>query len=212
MNTQFVSTVPPNQDTLNVFEGHGPTGLWHLEIQDHGRLVISDILLHFAIVSRESDIDLLQPKVEDLIRKYEVELAGGDALDRISVFSLRQNFPDTFFALQTGPAIFTLGPENFVNGLTNLQFKMVIAQALDQDGKAVPGIALQIDRQEFGFNQIRVMHTDGFSEDLDATPQPLPRDQRFPIVGSWQIRLADPTQFAQLGDLRLFFMYSFEEL
>jgi hypothetical protein len=214
MDTQFVSKNPPdqNQVTLNIFEGHGPTGLWHLEIRDHGRLNITDILLHFAIVSRLSDVDVLQPKVEDLIRKYESELAGGDSLDRISVFSLRQNFPDTFFALQTGPASLSLGQENFPSGLTHLQFKLVIAQALDQGGKAVPGVKLEIHRQEFGFNQVRVTRTDGFSEDLDAPPQTLPRDHRFPVVGAWQIRLSNPAQFAQLGDLRLFFMYAFEEL
>lgn len=212
LDTQFVSPVPPDRFTLNLFEGHGPTGLWHLKIQDHGRLAISDILIHFAIVSRESDVDVLQPKVEALIRAYEAELAEGDLLDRFSVFSLRQNFPDTFFALQTGPADLTLGEENFEDGLTNLQFKMVIAQALDQRGKGVPGVALEISRQDVGFNQARVTQTDGFSEDLDAPPQTLPRDQRFPVIGAWQIHLSNPAQFAQLGDLRLFFMYAFEEV
>jgi hypothetical protein len=211
MNTQFVSPVPPNQDTLNVFEGHGPTGLWHLEIRDHAQLVISDLLVHFAIVSRTSDVDVLEPKVQDLIRKYEAELAKGDSLDRISVFSLRQNFPDTFFALQAGPASLSLGQENFPSGLANLQFKLLIAQALDPAGKAVPGVALGIERQEFGFNQVQVTLTDGFSEDLAVSPQPLPRDHRFPVMGAWQIRLSNPAQFAQLGDLRLFFMYVFDE-
>src|SRR5262249_40149693 len=135
LNTQFVSHEPPNQGTLNVFEGHGPTGLWHLEIQDLEQLVISDIVLHFAIVSRVSDVDVLEPKVLDLIRKFEAELAGGDSLDRISGFSLRQDFPDTFFALQTGPTSLNLTQENFPSGLIHLQFKMVIAQALDQQGK-----------------------------------------------------------------------------
>lgn len=203
---------PPDQSTLNLFEGHGPTGLWRLEIRDHGQLAISDILLHFAIVSRESDPFVLEPKVEALIRSYESELAEGDLLDRFSVFSLRQNFPDTFFALQNGPAGLRLAEENFPDGLTNLQFKMVIAQALDQGGKGVPGVALEISRPELAFNQARVTRTDGFSEDLDAPPQTLPRDQRFPVIGAWQIRLPDPAQFAQLGDLHLFFMYAFEEL
>ena len=54
--------------------------------------------------------------------------------------------------------------------------------------------------------------SDGFSEDLDVPPQTLPRDQRFPVIGTWRIRLSDPAQFAQLGDLRLFFMYAFEEV
>ena len=202
----------PTRFTLDLFEGHGPTGLWRLEIRDHGQLSISDILLHFAVVSRESDPFVLEPKVEALIRSYEAELAQGDQLDRFSVFSLRQSFPDTFFALQTGSANLSLGQENFPSGLTNLQFKMVIAQALDQQGKGVPGVALEIGRQDVGFNQMRVTLADGFSEDLDAPPQTLPRDQRFPVIGAWQIRLSNPAQFAQLGDLRVFFMYAFEEL
>jgi hypothetical protein len=211
-NSQFVSTVPPNVGTLNIFEGHGPTGLWHLEIQNHERLVISDILLHFAIVGREPDIDVLEPKVLDLIRKFETELAEGDSLDLITGFSLRQNFPDTFFALQAGAATLSLGQENFPSGLTNLQFKLVIAQALDQQGKAVPGVTVEIDRQDFGFTQVRLTRADGFSEDLDASPQPLARGHRFPIIGTWGTRLPNAAQFAQLGDLRLFFMYAFEKL
>jgi hypothetical protein len=89
---------------------------------------------------------------------------------------------------------------------------MVIAQSLDQQGKGVPGVALEIGRQDAGFNQVRVTRSDGFSEDLDAPPQMLPRDHRFPMIGTWQIRLSNPAQFSQLGDLRLFFMYAFEEL
>ena len=149
LNTQFVSHERPNEDTLNVFEGHGPTGLWHLEIQDLERLQITDIVLHFAIVSRASDVDVLEPKVLDLIGKFEAELAKGDTLDRISGFSLRQNFPDNFSALQTGPTSLNLAQENFPSGLTHLQFKMVIAQALDQNAKAAPGVALEISRPEF---------------------------------------------------------------
>ena len=66
-------------------------------------------------------------------------------------------------------------------------------------------------RTDRAFSQARVTRTDGFSEDLDASPQTLPRAQRFPVIGGWQIRLSKPAQFVQLGDLRLFFMYSFQE-
>jgi hypothetical protein len=215
LNTQFVSHEPPNQDTLNIFEGHGPTGLWHLEIQDLEQLRISDIVLHFAIVSRASDVDVLEPTVLDLIGKFEAELAEGDSLDRISGFSLLHNFRDAFSALQTGPATVNLAQENFPSGLTHLQFKMVIVQALDQQGKGVPNISLEIGRPDVpppGFNQALMTRSDGFSEDLDAPPQTRPRDQRFPVIGAWQIRLRNPAQFAQLGDLRLYFMYAFEKL
>jgi hypothetical protein len=210
--TQFVSANPPSEITLDLFEGIGPTGLWHLEIREHGKLAISDILLHFAIVSRESDPLSLEPKVEALIRAYETELAEGDRLDKISAFSLRQNFPDAFFSLQTGQADLVLAQDDFPAGLSNLQFKSVVVQALDQKGKALPGVALEISRSDRAFKQARVTRADGFSEDLDAPPQTLPRDQRFPITGTWQIRLSSPAQFAQLGDLRFFFMYSFEEV
>ena len=150
--------------------------------------------------------------METLIRSFESELAEGDLLDRISTFSLRQNFPDAFFALQDGPVDLVLTEDDFPGGLINLQFKAAIVLALDQSGKGVPGVALEISRPEFAFNQARVTRTDGFSEDLDATPQTLPRDQRFSVIGTWQLRLSSPVQFAQLGDLRLFFMHTFEEL
>jgi hypothetical protein len=133
-------------------------------------------------------------------------------LDRISGFSLQQHFRDALSALQTGPATVNLAQENFPSGLTHLQFKIVIAQALDQQGKGISGISLEIGRPDVGFNQVRVTRSGGFSEDLDAPPQTLPRDQRFPVIGAWQIRLPNPAQFAQLGDLRLFFMYAFEKL
>ena len=82
--------------------------------------------------------------MEALIRSFESELAEGDLLDKISTFSLRQNFPDTFADLQTGRANFNLAEENFPGGLSNLQFKAVIAQALDKKGKGMGGVALQI--------------------------------------------------------------------
>ena len=210
-NTQFVSPPPPEVFTLKIFEGYGPTGLWRLELQEHEKLAISDILLHFAIVSRESDPFGLQPKIEELTRLYEAELAGGDSLDRISAFFLRQQFPDIFFALQSGEAVLELEDDDFPDGLTNLQFKMVIAQALDQEGKGLPGISVEISRPEFSFTQARVTGADGFSENLDTVPPSLPPDQRFPMLGAWQIRLPESTQFPQLGDLRLFFMYAFNE-
>jgi hypothetical protein len=210
--TQFVSPDPPSQVTLDLFEGIGPTGLWHLEIREHGKLAISDVLLHFAIVSRESDPFVLEPKVEALVQSFERELAEGDLLDKISSFSLRQKFPDALAALQNGSADVALTADDFEKGLTNLRFKAVIAQALDQAGKGIEGIALDVSRPDAAFDLARVTRSDGFSEDLDAPPQTLPRDQRFPVIGTWKLRLSDPAQFARLGDIRLFFIYTFEEL
>jgi hypothetical protein len=211
LNTQFVSPVPPNQETLSVFEGYGPTGLWRLELMDHERLVISDVVLHFAIVSRESDIAMLEPRVRALIRSYEDELAQGDALDRISAFSLRESFPDTFDALQNGQAMLPLTRDNFPAGLTDLQFKLLIVQALDMHNAPAPGVSLAIQRGDAGFSQLYVTRADGYSEDLDAAPQPLPVDRRFPVAGAWQLQLSDSTQFALLGDIRLFMLYAVRE-
>jgi hypothetical protein len=87
----------------------------------------------------------------------------------------------------------------------------VIAQALDEDGKGVPGVTLEIRKPEAGFHQRRVTRADGFSEDLDAEPATLPHDQRFPVVGTWQINLPNRAQFARLGDLHVVFMYAYEE-
>jgi hypothetical protein len=210
-NTQFVSPDPPTDATLAVFEGHGPTGLWRLSIQEVGQLAITDVLLHFAIVSRASDVDELQGKVQQLVHSFEAELAGGDALERIAAVSLRQIFPDTFFALQSGTAGLTLGPENVPSNLRNLEFKQILAQALDEENKPVAGVGIEIARPDAGFDQVRVTRADGFTEDLDAAPQSLPPNQRFPLLGVWQVKLSDPSSFQSLGDLRLFFTYAFEE-
>lgn len=210
--SSFVTNDPPSGNLLSLFEGRGPTGLWRLHIIDHGRLAISDIVMHFAIVSRESDTGALQSKVETLIRAYEMDLSKGDQLDKVSRFSLHERFPDVFFALQSGQAQLMLTQDDFEDGLTNLQFKSVIVQALNQQGKAVAGVALEISRSDPPFKLERVTRADGFSEDLDAVLQPLDRDQRFPVIGTWHIRLPNPAQFAQLGDLRLFFMYAFEKV
>jgi hypothetical protein len=212
LNTQFVSP-PPEQFTLDIFEGYGPTGLWTLNIVDHASLAIQDVLLHFAIVSRESDTSAggLQDKVRELVRAHETDLADGDLLDRISPFSLRQQFPDAFSALPDGPATIALEQERFPQGFANLQFKAVVAQALDVDDRGVVGVAVEVGRPEFGFTRARMTGQGGFSEDLSVPLEALGIDQRFPVVGDWVVRLPDPSQFSQLGDLRLFFLYAFEE-
>jgi len=210
-DTPAVPQGPPDGSTLKILEGLGPTGLWRLKITDHWRLAISDILLNMVIVARVADPFQLEPKIEMLVRSYERELAQGDQRDLFAGFSLRQNFPDSFSALEAGSANFRLLVEDFPDGLQNLAFKLVLVQALDQQGRAVAGVALEVSRADHPFKLERVTRADGFSEDLDAAPEMLPPDQRFPVIGTWQIRLQNPAQFAQLGDLRLFFMYAFED-
>jgi hypothetical protein len=120
-------------------------------------------------------------------------------------------FPDVFFALESGQAALDLDEDSFDPGLTNLQFKWAALQAVDDDGDGVAGVAVRIARADTGFARDGTTRDDGFSEDLDAPLDVLDRDQRFPLLGRWQLSLADPGQFAQLGDLRLFVMYAFEE-
>jgi hypothetical protein len=210
-DTQLIPPAP-EQFTLDTLEGLAPTGLWRLELHDIDRLQIVDVLLHFGVLTRTSDPFALQPKIKELIAAYEREGAQGDGLDRISAFSLRQQFPDAFFALQGGPATLSLDAARFPNGLTNLRCKAVIAQALDSDGKGVPDIGLEISKPDAGYTRQRVTGKDGFSEDLSAAPEILEVGQRFPVLGGWRFRLTAPGQFPLLGDLQLFFMYAFEEV
>jgi hypothetical protein len=206
---------PPTNDPANVslgtFEGYAPAGLWSLQVEDHRGLDITDIVLHFGIVNRESDPDQLRTTVRRLVDAYETELRAGDDFDRVDVFSLRQAFPDTYFALANGVAPLELTAESFDPELTDLECKAVIVQAVDEDDDGLAGIGVVVRRDELGFVRERVTGAGGFSEDLEQPLEEVPRDQRFPLLGSWQVALADRTQFDQLGDLRLLLLYSYTE-
>jgi hypothetical protein len=202
---------PPDTITLSTFEGHGPTGLWSLQVEDHRRLKITDIVLHLGIVNRQSDPGALRTKVQSLTRAYETELAEGDALDRVDVISLRQQFPDTFFELENGEAVLTLNPDAFDPELENMQVKAVVLQAIDSDGAGLPGIRLEIRRDEAGFAHRRVTGAGGFSEDLDGALELLAPPDRVSVLGSWQLLVPNPNEFAQLDDLRLLLMYAYTE-
>ena len=190
---------------MNRFQFVAPNGLWELEIRDFDHLSISDVVLHLAIVSRESDVDVLGPKVSELVQEYEAELAGTHALDRISAFSLRQSFPDTYFGLPSGPSTFDLGPAN-LPGAPTARFTQLLVQAVDSHGKGVAGIGLEVSRQDVGFDLVRSTRDDGFSEDLTALPNSAPPS--FAVAGTWQLRLTDPSRFTDLGDLKMFVVHT----
>jgi hypothetical protein len=202
---------PPSTFTLSTFEGHAPIGLWSLQVENHRSFQITDIVLHFGIINRQSDPNALRDRVLELVIEYEAELTEGDQLDRVDGFSLRNQFPDAFFSLESGQATFTFDAEMFRPDLTDLQLKAVVVQAVDEEGDGLAGIEVEIRRDEFGFSRGRVTGSGGFSEDLDAGLEVLERDDRFPVLGEWQVALPQPGQFEQLGDLRLFVMYAFTE-
>ncbi|WP_157940193.1 hypothetical protein [Arthrobacter ruber] len=192
-------------------EGYGPTGLWRLELHNLEELRIGDITIHFGVVAGVDTGDL-ETKIEQLVHDYETELApNGEPLDKISGFSLQELFPDSFGALRTGTASVPLERKHFPASLTNLQFKALVLQATDNNDKGVEGIRLRYGRADANFQRERVSGRGGFSEDLDSEPETLPLDDRFPVEGPWQITLLDGEQaFTQLGDLRLFVMYSYQ--
>ena len=202
---------PPRGNDLNLatFEGYAPTGLWSLQVLNHRRLEISDVVLHFGIVNRESDPDDLQTTVLRLVGEYEAELRAGDDFDRVDVFSVRDAFPDTWFELASGTATLPLEAESFDDGLSDLRCEAIVVQALDADDDGVEGVGVTVRRDDAGFVHERVTGAGGFSVDLAQPLDTLPPDQRFPLLGDWRIGLTDPSSFASLGDIRVFFLYTF---
>lgn len=192
-------------------EGYGPTGLWRLELHNLEELRIEDITIHFGVVAGV-DTGELETKIEQLVHEYETELApNGEPLDKISGFSLQDLFPDSFAALRTGTTSVPLERKHFPASLRNLQFKALVLQATDNNDKGVEGVRLRYGRADSNFQRERVSGRGGFSEDLDTEPETLPLTARFPVEGPWQISLPDGVQaFTQLGDLRLFVMYSYQ--
>jgi hypothetical protein len=199
-----------DNELLEGLEGYGPTGLWRLNLFNRPELRITDVTLHFGVVAGVGD-RAFETRIKGLVREYEAELAReGEPLDKITAFSLRELFPDAFADLRTGTAVVPLDRSDFPSGLANLRFKALVAQALDEDDSGIEGIRLRLGRPDVAFQRDRVTGRGGFSENLDAEIEILPLADRFPVEGSWRIQLRDPQQFSRLGDLRLFFMYSYE--
>ena len=207
--SQTVITPDAQRFSLGLMEGYGPAALWRLQLRGVDPRLLADVVLTLHLRAFETDPFDLQPKVEELIARFEQdqELAVGDTLDRILTVPLRQRFPDALPALATGAATLTLAPTGFASELPQPRVKAVLAQALDAQGSGVAGVGLEIHRPDAGFALARTTTATGFSEDLSAPPALLEPAERFPAPGRWILQLADRTQAAALDDLRLFVVY-----
>jgi hypothetical protein len=65
----------------------------------------------------------------------------------------------------------------------------------------------EVSKPGTAFTQTKTTVEMGFSEDINDEISPIPQPDRPPIQGTWQIRLPEPEQFSQLGDLNLCFVY-----
>jgi hypothetical protein len=198
---------------LEPIENYGLTGTWVLQIDDLNLRTVDDVLLRFTVSLDERD-PALQERVEELISAYEDELRGADDLDRILAVDLKGRSPDAYFALASGTGSFELRDEDFEPTITDLQVKTAVMQALDEDRAGVAGITLELSRADSPFTLTRTTGDDGFSEDLDREIPTVPPLERPPVVGAWRIRLPEDGQFAlmgEAGDLRLFFLYGFNQ-
>jgi hypothetical protein len=187
-------------------EGYGLTGAWRLDVPDTDLRNVTDVRLMF-VVSVPQASEALDDHVIGLIDAYEQELADGRALDAILAISLRQRFPDAFDALATGEAAFALGVEDFP-AADELRIKAVVAQAVDADGAGLAGVGLEIAHDPAP-TLVRTTGPGGFTEDLGADLPELPEADRAAPTGTWRLRLADPSRFADIGDLTLFVVYTF---
>lgn len=195
----------------NLCEGYGPCGLWSLRLRDIDLRSISDIILRLNIEAFETDLFELAPKVQQLLTQYEAELAGGEALDRVTAISLRQHFPDVLSRLAAGPASLVLKEAHFPSTITNMRLKAVIGQAVDQANHGVEGINLEVAKPENFFTLIRTTGVHGFTEDLASDIPVLPPSDRFAAPGTWQIQLPDAGQVSGFNDLWLFLIYEYIE-
>jgi hypothetical protein len=198
----------PEEFELLPIENYGLTGAWRLSIPDVDLRGVVDVRLNFVVSLPESDA-VLDSHVLGLIDAYEADLADDQALDGILAVSLRQRFPDAFNALETGAASVPLGDVDFPDDVVDLRVKAVVAQAVDPDGAGVAGIDLQISRVEGGVELVRITGPEGFTEDLTAGVPELPGPDRPAPTGTWRLQLQDQSQFALLGDLTLFVVYTF---
>jgi hypothetical protein len=201
----------PSPEALSPIEGYGPAGDWRLEIENIDLRLITDVGLKITYVIPESDGDLSR-RVRGLIAAFEQELAPEGQLDLITPFSLRQQFPDVFATLLKGQTSLSLRREDFPSGIADLKLKTVVAQALSPEKKGVEGVALEITRPGTTLKLARTTRADGFSEDITAPISFLPPPTRFPVEGSYKLRLTKPVKANQLDDLILFLIYEFREV
>jgi hypothetical protein len=193
-------------------EGYGPAGDWTLEVENVDLRFITDVLLKLTTVIPESD-EPLSIRVKSLIEAYEQELTGGDALDLISPFSLRQRFPDDFADLSSnGTAEFNFVRNDFPAGIDELKLKSLVVQALDSQKRGIEGLSLEVTKPGTPVMVARTTLADGFSEDLSADIPVLPDDQRAEVAGTYTLRLVNAGATSRPAELLLFFVYTFEEV
>jgi len=204
----------PAKPALRPIEGYGPAGDWRIEVDAPDLRGISSIDLLIEVSFPESKSDLAR-RVEGLLAKFETEIYGDEVseeeealLDRVTPFSLRNDFPNVFQQLPGGQVLFPMDRQDFPTGIIDLKLKTIVAQALDKEKNPVEGFAIELSRPGTQFLRVRTTGPDGFSEDL-ADVFVLPKEQRFPIEGEYQIRLTDPAQLGLIDDILLFFMFSF---
>jgi hypothetical protein len=150
--------------------------------------------------------------VRTLIKSYEQELAAGDALDRIAVILMRQQRPDALTRLlATGETLFQVLDRDLPVRLTDVKVKTIISQTIDKDGKGVPSISLTITKPDTRLSIARTTREDGYSEDLTSKLPFVEPADRVPMLGTWQVRLPDPSQGSKFDNLLLFFIYEFKE-
>jgi hypothetical protein len=195
---------------LDTFVGHGPAALWRLEIDPTLLGSVTEIVLHVHVDAFETDPNELSEKVRELIARFEAE--AGETVDRVLPVSLRGQFPDAFDALASGTGSIELSDTEFPFGTVNPELKAVVALALDEDGRGVEGVGVEIAKPDASFTLARTTGANGFSEDVTAPIEFLDIEDRFTVIGQWTVSLTDPGQAALLDDLQLFFIYQFDQL
>lgn len=193
---------------LEPIENYGLTGTWYIEITGTD-LVFQDINLQF-VVSLDEHETAVEERIDLLLDAYEAELANNDRLDQITFIALRTRITERWPIPQTGVGTLVLQEQDFSPDITDLKVKTVVAQVVAEDGSGLEGIAIEISHAESSFSLTKTTVTNGFSDDVDLEiPIVDNPDDRTPLLGTWSIRLPDSTQWEQVVDINLFFIYTY---
>lgn len=219
---------PASAETLDIFEGYGPNGLWQLELPldtnslDLDKICDVQLVLYFDAQFDEALERKLRgfynarehAVVKGLIGQYELELTGGKPFDQIGMFSLHRCFPEAFKSWGKGRVDFDLVDADFPHSMVNKLVRMIVIQAQDEKGKGVEGLKLVVrgPAAEEAFPISFTTSKNGFTQDLQS-------DQRSrkepalaqPLTGHWRITTPDQTLAKTVKDLVIFFMYSYDE-
>jgi hypothetical protein len=202
-------------------EGYGPAGLWTLRIDSGDFRKIDQVDLTFTIEYAERD-DALQTKIKSLVKQYEAEAAGRDALDQITAIYMKDNFQEDFLELEGGSSQIILAEESlptsfrtrahFQTPITDLKVKAVFLQIVDHNMRGMEGVEITVAKEGSTFSISRTTGPGGFTENVEASLPVLEPAGRFPVTGKWRIRLSNPSQFDKNGNVIWFFLYEFREV